>query len=98
MSAPDWWQATLLALAAYRCWRLLGWDDITEPARLWAVRFGKDGYRAKLAAFLQCGWCLGTWLALAWWAAWEAWPHGALVAAAPLAIAAAVGSLARLDG
>jgi len=94
---PDWWQALLLALAAYRVWRLCAWDEITEPARLRLVRYGKRNYRAKLADFIQCPYCLGFWAAVAWWGSWLAWPHGAMIAAAPFAISTVVGILGRFD-
>ena len=101
MSVPSWYELLLFALAAYRLWRLLAWDEITEPARLWITRYSqgpKKPYRATLGTFIQCGFCLGFWVALAWWGAWQAWPHATLIAAAPFAISALVGTLARLDG
>lgn len=94
---PDWWQFVLLTLAAYRVWRLGAWDKVTERWRFRLVRFNRLGYRAGLAEFMQCPWCLGFWIVLAWWAAWLAWPHGTLVAAAPFALSTAVGTLGRLD-
>jgi len=87
---PDWWQALLLALAAYRFWRLLAWDEITEPARLRLVRYGKRNYRAKLADFIQCPYCLGAWISIAWWGAWMLNEHWTTVAAVPFAISTAV--------
>lgn len=106
MKIPDWWQALLLALAAYRTWRLIGLDTITAGWRHRVTRLGvwrnEDtipfDYRAGLAEWLQCPWCLGSWCALVWWVVWELWPHGALVAAAPFAVASAVGLIAgRLE-
>lgn len=98
MNIPNWYALLLLALAAYRIWRLAAWDEITEPARLAITRYKKPGYHGRLAEFLQCGFCLGFWVALAWWILWLVWPHGALVAAVPFAISTLVGTLARLDG
>lgn len=43
--------------------------------------------------FITCPWCLGFWTALAWWAAWLAWPHAAVLVAVPFALSAAVGYL-----
>jgi Protein of unknown function (DUF1360) len=100
---PGPWQAVLLALAAYRLWRLAALDVITQQLRHWVTRWPgfedavPTGYRAELAQFIQCPWCLGFWVAACWWAAWIAWPHAALVAAAPFAISAAVGVLGRFD-
>ncbi len=93
MSVPDWWEATLLALAAYRTWKLAAADSILDRPR---ARLFDD--HSRLDAFVACQWCFGFWLALAWWAVWQAWPTGTLVAATPLALSAAVGALAdRLD-
>ena len=100
MSIPDWYVLTLLALAAFRTWRLLAEDDLTESARRYVTRLGdkweKDGdpvpenYRLTLGKFIDCPWCLGFWLALAWWGAWEIWPHGTTVVAVPMALSALV--------
>lgn len=94
---PSWWQALLLALAAHRLWRLLAWDELTEPLRLRLVRYNKPRYRADLAHWIQCGWCLGFWVSLAWWGAWQVWQHGTVVAAVPFALSVVVGLLARFD-
>lgn len=102
MTTPDWWTFLLLALAAFRVFRLLAHDTILDPARerLLGLRGWSEGqmippgYRRRTAEFLICPWCLGFWLALGWWAAWEIWPHGATVAATPFALSAVVGLLA----
>lgn len=95
---PNWWQTLLLALAAFRLWRLIAFDVVTERLRRRMITrqrlFADPGNAAE---FVQCPWCLGFWIALAWWAAWLAWPHGTLIAAAPFAISAAVGLVVRLD-
>ena len=104
MNVPDWWTLALLGLAAFRVFRLLGMDTILDELRLRLVglRGWKEGqltpasYRSRLAEFLICPWCLGFWVALAWWAAWQQWPHGTLVAAAPFAISAVVGILGEV--
>jgi hypothetical protein len=95
---PDWYELLLLALAAYRLWRLLAEDDILDRPRRWLVRLGseweKEGdpvpanYRASLAEFLTCPFCFGAWVALGWWGAWQIWPHATLVVAVPFAISA----------
>ncbi len=89
---PNWYAALLLALAAYRVWRLFALDTILDPVR----RGLASGSRRE--EFLTCPFCLGSWIALASWVAWVAWPHGTLVAAAPFAIMAVVGLVgSRLD-
>ena len=98
MNIPDWWEAFLLAAAAWRCFQLAAFDDLFDKPRRYVTRLGpkwqKDGdetpeaFRANLALFLTCPYCFGFWIALAWWAAWQAWPHGTLVVAVPLALSA----------
>lgn len=91
MNVPSWWEVALLAGGAYRLWRLVAFDVILEPFR------GVVGVRQALGEFVGCPWCLGFWITLAWWLAWQAWPHGTLVVAAPLAMSLAVGLVSRLD-
>ncbi|HEY1309293.1 MAG TPA: DUF1360 domain-containing protein [Vicinamibacterales bacterium] len=84
MQVPDWYALLLLALAAYRTWKLLAEDTILDFAR------DRMGYGLK---FLKCPWCLGFWIAVAWWGAWQAWPHGTLISATVMALSAIVGVL-----
>jgi hypothetical protein len=96
MRIPDWWEAVLLSLAAYRSWRLLAEDDLLDRPRRILLRIGSDwrqqgdpvpvGYRAAWAEFLTCPACFGFWVALAWWGAWLGLDEWATMAAAPLAI------------
>lgn len=88
MSVPQWYALALLGLAAYRTWKIAAEDKISE-----GVRKRYLGRRVRIAQFVNCPWCFGFWIALAWWGAWQAWPHGTLVAAAPLAISVVVGFL-----
>lgn len=105
MSVPNWYELALLALAAFRVFRLIAEDDILDRPRSWALRYGDwregqalpVGYRAKWAEFLTCPWCAGFWISLAWWGAWQLWPHGTTVATVPFVISAAVGLVAKLD-
>lgn len=99
MNVPQWYALVLLALGAWRVWRLIALDDITDKPRRYITGLGWNwkeghsppkGYRERLADFIQCPYCLGFWVALAWWGAWQAWPHGTLVVAAPFAISAVV--------
>lgn len=80
---PSFLGLTLLGLAAYRTWRIVGEDSITDGAR---KRLTNKAYE-----FVICPWCLGFWIALAWWGAWQLWPHATLVAAGAMAVAAIVG-------
>jgi len=92
------WAFVLIAVASYRVWRLLAEDTILDRPRRWALRLGSwregqpapEGYRAKVGEFVACPWCMGFWIALAWWGAWQLWPEGAVVPAVPFALSAAV--------
>lgn len=92
---PSFLGLTLLGLAAYRTWRIVGEDTITERLRKqFAWKFNKSGGPTRSVAvldFISCPWCLGFWIALAWWGAWQLWPHATLVAAGAMAVAAVVG-------
>lgn len=88
-NVPDLWSFVILALAAWRTWRLLADDVILEPLRRRAFH-GRQG----LAVFAECPFCLGFWVSVAWWLAWEAWPHWTLVAATPFALSAVVALIA----
>ncbi len=100
MSVPDWWATLLLALAAWRTFHLLAHDTILDGPRRRLLRLNRewkqegdatgDDYREKWALFLVCPFCAGFWIALAWWGAWQIWPHGSLVAATPFVINAGV--------
>ena len=98
MTIPDWWTFALLSLAAYRVFRLLSEDDVLDRPRSWVLgyrgwREGQplpDSYREKTAGFVGCPSCLGFWVSVVWWGAYQLWPHATTVAAVPLAISAAV--------
>jgi len=95
---PSWWEAVLLAGAAFRMWRLLAVDTVLDRPRDWYVKADNSTtYMQGLDEFIRCPWCLGFWVATGWWVAWLIWPHGVLVVATWWAIAAAVGLLAKLD-
>ena len=102
MSVPNWWATILLVGAAFRLTRLIGWDTVTDPLRRKLTGLGDwvggdlpPAYKRSWDAFLHCPYCLGWWVSLALWGAWQAWPHGTLVAATPLALSAAVGIVAK---
>lgn len=100
MSVPDWYELALLALAAWRIFQLIAFDSILDQPRRYVTRLGKkwekEGdaipkeYREKWALFINCPYCLGFWIGLAWWGAWQMWPHGTLVAAVPWVLSAGV--------
>lgn len=100
MSVPNWYEIALLSVAAWRVFQLIAFDSILDQPRRYVTKLGKkwekEGdvlpkeYREKWALFLQCPYCLGFWLGIAWWGAWQIWPHGTLVAATPWAISAGV--------
>lgn len=105
MSIPSWYELVLLALAAFRLWRLLAEDDILDRPRRYVTALPRawkpndplsTNYRNGLAAFISCPWCLGFWVVLALWGAWEVWPHAVLVVSAPLAVSALVGFLGSI--
>ncbi len=89
MSVPSWWPFLLLALAAFRVWRLLAEDTILDRPRERIVRTLPKGEE-----FVTCPWCAGFWVSLAWWVGWQVWPHWTLVAAVPFAVSAVVGLIA----
>lgn len=76
---PEPYQFLLLALVAYRVWRLVAEDDILERPRRWLVRLPmnwKEGdsfprkYREELALFINCPWCAGAWVSLLVYGIW----------------------------
>lgn len=107
MTVPDWWAVTLLALAAYRVWRILAEDSVLDGLRRRVLRMGDDwekegdplppNYRWRLGNFVRCPACLGFWVALAWWIGWEINGKWALIFAAPFAISQAVLIARKLD-
>ena len=82
---PSPYEAILLALAAWRVWHLIAEDDLTESLR----RHVTDG-RDKLTEFVECPFCLGFWVALAWVVFFAVWDDGAVWAALPFALNAVV--------
>jgi hypothetical protein len=96
---PGWIGLALLGLAAFRTWKLLADDTILDRPRertifLIRKRWGRHADYVRL--FLECPWCAGFWITLAWWGAWQLWPHGTLVAAGAMSLAAIVGLLGHL--
>ncbi len=95
---PSWWQFVILALAAFRIWRLIGIDDITAGLRDRVTHRSMadtDGYRPTFDKFLGCPWCAAAWIALALTAAWWIWPHATLLVCVPFAVSAVVGLVSK---
>jgi len=100
LSIPSAYALVLLSLASFRTWRLLSEDDILDRPRRYVTRLGdkwtEDGdpipkdYREGLGKFISCPWCLGAWVVVGWWVAWQIWPFGVEVASVPFAISALV--------
>src|SRR6187551_66986 len=77
---PDWWHFLLLALAAYRLWKLLAEDTILDKPRNWVMGLGwnwddetddvPSGYREHWGIFLTCPWCAGAWISGLVYLAW----------------------------
>ena len=105
MIETSWWTLALLGMAAFRVYRLIAMDTLLDTirARFVGLHGWREGqivpktYRQGAAEFLICPWCLGFWVALAWWGAWQIWPHGTLIVAAPLAISTIVGFLGQIN-
>lgn len=97
MNLPTWYGLLLLALAAFRTWRLIARDTILDRPRKWLVGLPADWqegdrvprrYREHLATWIECPFCAGFWNAVVWWGAFEWSSHWALIVAAPWAISA----------
>lgn len=76
---PPIYEFALIALAAYRAWRLLSEDEILDRPRHRIVRLPmswQEGdtiplkYRDGLATFLSCAWCSGAWVTLVAYVIW----------------------------
>lgn len=98
LEVPDWYSFLLLSVAAFRMYRLIAADTILDGPRKKLLKLtgwkpGDDapkGYREKLGLFITCPWCLGWWVGLAWWGAWQVWHAGTIVATVPFAMNAIV--------
>lgn len=99
MKIPDWWVFLILALAAFRIWRLASEDEILDVPRRWLVRLPAsweegdilpEEYRLGLAKFISCPFCFGFWISVGVWALWlwqPLWTTGLCV---PFALSATV--------
>ena len=57
MTAAQVFLFVLMALASYRLWRLVGYDDVTESFR--------EKLPERLYDMVTCPWCLGSWVSFA---------------------------------
>lgn len=74
----------------------MAFDDILDRHRRYITRLNKtwkqegdatgEQYRAGLAGFLTCPFCLGFWISVAVWVAWLVFPTETLWVAVPLAL------------
>jgi hypothetical protein len=99
---PSWWQFALLALAAYRLTRLIGWDEfplaVHTRARLTGEYWiGEEVWydRPTLAHLVSCPFCVGWWISLACYGAWQGDHKWTLIVLAPLAVSGVVGLIAK---
>lgn len=96
MTVPGWWEAALLALAAWRVFHGIAFDDLLDRPRRYITRLAPswkqegdatgETYREGLAKFLTCPFCSGFWVAAAVWAAWLVFPTETVFAAVPFAL------------
>lgn len=91
MQVPSWYELILLALASWRTWVLVSRDDILNRPRRYVTL-----NRKRTGEFLDCPYCSGFWIALAWWGAYELWPHGAVVVAGAVAVTALLPLIEKL--
>lgn len=97
---PAPWHFALLALGAYRLWRLVAVDEITATVRDRVTgrdthRSNPAGYNMRLDRLIGCAWCAGFWVSLAVWGCWQWQPHLTLLVAVPFAINAVVGLVTK---
>lgn len=98
---PEWWTFLLLALLAYRLWRIVGFNTISDGLRhrlqvTLARRWGTER-AAYWIDMVECPWCAGFWIGLAVWGSWLIAPDWTVVLAVPFAVNAVVGNVAKLD-
>ena len=68
---PSAYQFVLLALAAFRLWKLLADDRILDRPRDWLLdRLDTRRGKTKWGDFIVCPWCAGFWVSGAVYAGW----------------------------
>lgn len=96
MNIPDWYGSVLLALAAWRLFHLIAFDDVLDRPRRHVTRLNKtwrqegdatgEQYRSGLAGFITCPFCLGFYVGVGVWGLWLVFPTETLFIAFPLAL------------
>lgn len=103
---PEPYALILLALAAARGTRLIGWDSITDPIRSRITGHHHGGHKTGKRAgskrdrptwmlFLTCPWCLGAHVSAYIYIVWVWQPHWTLVILTPFAISEIVGLMVK---
>ncbi len=90
---PTPWEFTLLSLAAFFVWYLIGEASIFDRPRAWVVeRLGP-----KFDELVECPWCSGFWIVgLGWGIGWLIFPSETVFLAVALAGMTVVGFLGTL--
>lgn len=106
MTFPTLYESVLLALAAWRIFHLLSFDDILDRPRRYVTRLSRSWkregdstggrYRERLAGFITCPYCLGLHVSLAVWGLWLVFPTETLWVSVPLALNAGLIGAQRL--
>jgi len=106
---PSPWVGIVLALAAFRLTRFVGWDSmpILLKARVKLTgenrsRRGEDVFGNEvwyqhpgIARLIFCAWCVGFWICCAVYISWIEEPRWTLYAAIPLALSSIVGLVSK---
>lgn len=92
---PGPWEFALLALAAFRLTRLIGWDVFPPVERVRDRVTRWSGEAGLVTELLACPFCLGAWISLAVYLAWWAAPRPTLAVATVAALSAVVGLVAK---
>ena len=66
MNIPDWYELVLLGLAAWRIFQLIAEDTILDGPR----RYVTARLDPKWELFIECPYCAGFWIWVAWLTAW----------------------------
>lgn len=70
-----WWDALILALAAFRLTRLVVYDNITQWFRDLVEAAEPRTFLGTVKALVNCPWCTGLWFALVVSVMYFAWPE-----------------------
>lgn len=120
VAVPSWWTFVLLTLGAYRVYRIVARDTITEPlraavsmpdatavtlddlegsrvlfTRAWLDDRPPHPLVVYVATLIRCPWCLGFYVSVAAWVAWDVAPSWTTFLAVPFAMSAVVGLLSK---